>query len=91
MKLSADTVEKLEPLTREVTAFLALRTLIDQAVSIKKIQHDRAAAAALHNVEARTAGLIAYGELKQALEIQSFLQQVSGVQNITEDKQHGNI
>ena len=86
MKLSPETIAKLEPLTRNTVAFVALRDLVDAMVSEKASKRDAAANAALLNPEARAVGLIAVGAYAQAQELQQLLLQISGKQNNTEEK-----
>jgi hypothetical protein len=86
MKLSAELIAKLEPLTRNPAAFTALRDAVDAMVAEKSEKHIAAAKAALVDLAARPAGLIALGAYAQAQEVQNLLLQISGKQNKTEEK-----
>jgi len=78
-------IAKLEPLTRNAVAFVALRDVVDAMVTEKGKKHDAAAKAALLDPAARATGLIALGAYAQAQELQNLLLQISGKQNTTED------
>lgn len=86
MKLKAETLAKLEPLTRSTAAFIVLRDIVDKMVEDKGRTHTDMAKAALVDPEVRARGLIALGAYAQAQEIQNLLLQISGKQNDKEEK-----